>query len=292
MLKARPSSPRMTGAGINYPMNKINPGQNGRLRLGGTSCTVDGDITSNVRLLAPFVDDVELIFYEYEGANNFPDRRSLQTLLELKAEYNLTYTVHLPSRLGAGPLDAAWQKRWLRLWESCIINAQSLDPFAYIWHWDAERFGPRPAADMRKWRLKLSETADAFLNKKLTEPAKLCVENLSFDFEPILPLVLERGLSVCLDMGHWWNNRPPGDTGWQRCLAYARVVHLHGVKPKERRDHIGLQEENLPQLKLFAEHLDKQLADGKERTLTLEVFSLEDLQSSLKLWRQLRETAE
>ena len=145
---------------------------------------------------------------------------------------------------------------------------------------------------MRKWRFKLLETADAFLSKELTEPAKLCVENLSFDFEAILPAVLERGLSVCLDMGHWWNNRPRGDTGWQRCLAYARVVHLHGVRLRERRDHIALQEENLPQLESFAEHLDKQLADGKERTLTFEVFSLEDLQSSLKLWRRLRKTTE
>ncbi|MBQ7501101.1 sugar phosphate isomerase/epimerase [bacterium] len=274
-------------------MDKTSRLQNaGPLRLGGTSCTVDAGLADNVRLLGPHADDIELIFYEYEGQNNFLDKRSLQTLLKLKDEYALTYTVHLPSRLGAGPLDEDWQKGYLRLWESCILNTYPLNPFAYIWHWDAEQYGPCPAADLQRWRSRLLNSADALLSKDLTDPAKLCVENLGFDFSLIFPSVLERGLSVCLDIGHWWNNWPASDQRWRNYAERAKVFHLHGVNLSEHKDHIGLQRENLPLLKSFAEHLRKLSADGQERVLTFEVFSPQDLRDSMAIWRQINEMTE
>ncbi|MBU4407486.1 MAG: sugar phosphate isomerase/epimerase, partial [Proteobacteria bacterium] len=76
-------------------------------RLGATSCVLPADIMTNVRVLAPLVDDVQLLFFESAAQSRLPQPVDVQVLRDLAEEHGLTYTVHLPTDLALGAASRA-----------------------------------------------------------------------------------------------------------------------------------------------------------------------------------------
>jgi hypothetical protein len=68
-----------------------------RSKWGATSYVLPDHILPNVEYLGPIVDDVELVLFETdEYGSNLPGPAEIARLLELAAEHDLSYTVHLP----------------------------------------------------------------------------------------------------------------------------------------------------------------------------------------------------
>lgn len=251
-----------------------------KLAIGASGCTINASIIDNVRFLAPFVDDIELIVYEYEGGDNYPTSAELAEMADLAEHFNFGYTVHLPSSLTAHPLDKAWQARALREWRRAVEALSCLQPRAYIWHWESEQFARQPASDVGSWLNFTKQTAEKFLDSNLVSPELLCVENLSYDYALIWPLVQQLGLSVCLDVGHAWKNY--GDLLPFMSEVWPKVgtIHLHGLNSQSGRDHLGLQPENRSNLhKFIGELLDFLPLRSSSKgplPLTFEVFSSAD----------------
>ena len=259
-----------------------------KLSIGASGCTINASIIENVRFLAPFVDDIELIVYEYDGGDNYPTSAELAEMADLAKRFNFGYTVHLPSSLTAHLLDKAWQARALREWRRAVEVLSCLQPRAYIWHWESEQFTRQPATDLEAWLDFTKRTAEQFLASNLVSPELLCVENLSYDYALIWPLVQQLGLSVCLDVGHAWKSYggllPFMSEVWPKVGA----IHLHGLNSKSGHDHLGLQPENRDNLRQFRNALLNFLPlrspSKGPLPLTFEVFSPADW---LICWQEL-----
>lgn len=259
-----------------------------KLAIGADGCTINASIIENVRFLAPFVDDIELIVYEYEGQDNYPTPAELAQMAQLAKRFNFGYTVHLPSSLTAHPLCKAWQERALREWRRAVQILAPLEVRAYIWHWESEQFAWQPASDMAAWLDFTEQTAEKFLRSDLVLPEQLCVENLSYDYALIWPLVQRLGLSVCLDVGHAWKSCSGLFPFMAEVWPKVRAIHLHGFNSQTGEDHIGLQPENRGNLRLFVDQLldylaKRDLSQG-HLPLTFEVFSPSDWQIC---WQEL-----
>jgi hypothetical protein len=74
-------------------------------RLGTTSYIIPADLITNVRFLAPYVDDIELVLFEADDESNLPDKKTISELGSIARSENLTYTVHLPLGLSLGVVD-------------------------------------------------------------------------------------------------------------------------------------------------------------------------------------------
>jgi sugar phosphate isomerase/epimerase len=74
-------------------------------RLGTTSYIIPADLITNVRFLAPYVDDIELVLFEADDESNLPDEKTINTLNEIARSNDLSYTVHLPLGLLLGAMD-------------------------------------------------------------------------------------------------------------------------------------------------------------------------------------------
>ncbi len=255
-----------------------------KVRIGAVSCTYNTSLVDNVRRLAPYVDDIELILYEFDKDSNYPGPGEIAELKELAANYDLTYTVHLPSELGPHRVDLEWGRAAIDRWRRTIEASLALEPKAYIWHWEGEQWGWQPSADLERWLTCTLEIAESFLKCHLVASELLCVENLSYDYRLIAPHVEELGLSRCFDVGHAWATRRFSSSYLRECVAQARVFHLHGVS--SGKDHIALQPENGADLHEFVKNLI--LCQG-EPIVTLEVFSWKDwFESSCSLKRALK----
>jgi sugar phosphate isomerase/epimerase len=237
------------------------------MRIGTTSYIVPADIITNARWLAGKVQDVELVIFESdEAGSNLPDRATIDELIRIGTEHDLTYTVHLPL-----DLSLADSERSIGIAAKVIETTRPLGPVGYVVHLDGN--AEPGSEELRRWTdrccgclVRLGEAAGSL--------HLLCVENLDDQLPLMLDTVLERmPVSCCIDIGHLWKNGRDPIPCLEAWLPRSRVVHIHGVGT---RDHKALS--------LMAEDvLDpvvEKLSNGFHGVVTLEVFSQEDFEQS------------
>ncbi|MFA6845066.1 MAG: cobamide remodeling phosphodiesterase CbiR [Sphaerochaetaceae bacterium] len=255
------------------------------IRLGTTSYILPDNIIPNVRYLAPMVDDIELVLFESKEESNLPSPGDIRTLVQLSRDYNLTYTVHFPLDVYPGSFDAKVRQTTLETYLKIIRLTESLGSFAYVFHLTPESFGLRASVDERHWLECTEQTLSCLLERTGLAPSLFCAETLSYPFSLVLPLVRKLGLGVTLDIGHVWNMGFDENQAQSSLLPLARICHLHGVQG--RIDHQSLVKGDPALVAGFLSALERQYAlDGKDRVLTLEVFTQDDFLTSLSLLQE------
>ena len=103
-------------------------------RLGVTSYVHPADIIPNVEAVAPFVDDVELVFFESEEHSNLPSAQDIRTLGELAGAHDLTYTVHFPIDKALGSPSPAERETLLAQILRIADLCRPLQPYLSLIH--------------------------------------------------------------------------------------------------------------------------------------------------------------
>ena len=252
-------------------------------RLGTTSYIIPADIVPNVQALAGVVDDVELVLFEAEDVSNLPNAATLDALRWLAVRHDLTYTVHLPLDLALGDADEAMRRAAVDKCSVIIASTSVLKPEGFILHFHhpAYRTGI-PPGDVPRWQAALRQSVGELLPTGVT-PSLLCVENLSYPFEWVAPIVAEYGLSICLDVGHLLLTGQDVGAHMDRYGDRTRVMHLHGIV--DNKDHRDISSLDRGLLRML---LSRWSAPGSPgRVLTLEVFGAGDLATSLAVLNEM-----
>lgn len=236
------------------------------VRLGGTSWVVEGSFADNLRELSREVQDMQLVLFDNEYGSNIPSKEEVARLAELKEELGMSCIVHFPHDICLSP-EAAERRRCE---DSCLRMMElfaPLAPFAWILHLDGEQYGAYPSANMEGWLEKTRRSVER-LAAAARDKSEICAETLDYNFRIVYPLVVEQGLSVCLDIGHLVRYGHPVLEQMDSYLPRTRVIHIHGVKP-DGTDHVDMSWFDPA---LFREVIKRLGADGRERVMTLEVF--------------------
>lgn len=245
-------------------------------RLGTTSYIIPDDILPNARYLAGKVRDIELILFEVDdGPNNLPSPAVIRDLAEIAREHDLTYTVHLPLDLRLGE-DGSERDASLVKAQRVIDCTAGLDPWAYVLHLDGKAVRTSTEADLiERWQDQ-SVHALEIVSGWAGSPHRLAVENLeTYPLDFIQPVLERFPVSRCVDVGHLWLDGHDPVPYLQAALPRTRVVHLHGIA---ERDHRSLRFMSRESVRAVWEELVRAEYAG---VLTLEIFSEEDLLSSL-----------
>lgn len=254
------------------------------IRIGTTSYILWDDILPNVRYLAPLVDDVELVLFESQGESNLPDGKVIRELGEIARDNNLTYTVHFPLDVWPGSRERKVRDASVETYLKIIRLTETLPVFSYVLHLTPEGFGKVPARDVPSWLGWMEESFSRMVSMAGLKPTMFSAETLSYPFAIIGPLVRKFGFSVTLDIGHIWLMGYDDKEAEKELLPPSRVCHLHGVR--DGKDHQGLDVGDRADISGFLDALLLQSLDGKDRVLTLEVFSKDDFSSSLALLQE------
>ena len=236
-----------------------------------------------MRFLGPLVDDIELVLFESDEISNLPDGETIETLLRLKKEHNISYTAHLPLDTQLGSQDENTRRRSVEKCLRVMQLASPLAPFSYIVHFHGDARGRVPTENPQGWLDALDRSTTELLACGVA-PEMLCVETLDYPFELVEPLVTRHGISICIDAGHIAFFGYPLKEYLERYLSRSRVVHLHGHRDGNDHKDIGA----LPPG--FLEMLVRcpGMSDGKERVLTLEVFGIGDFERSMEIIGRMR----
>ncbi len=249
-------------------------------RLAATSYVVPEAIIPNIRLLGPYVDEVELVLFESGRNDNLPSAEEITTLVHLGRDLCLSYNVHLPTDLWLGdPTPAVRQEACqtvLRFYQRTL----PLNPSAYILHLDRRGSNRTEIADQQVWLTSLRHSLNELIQGGL-DPQRVAVENLDYPLPWIDPLLEESGLQICLDIGHVLKYDFDLEHYLAAFLDQTSMIHLHGLACGT--DHRGLEHLPAPEWKRIRSAL-AQYTGG----VCLEVFNVTDLRASMQRLQELQ----
>jgi len=237
----------------------------------------------NVRMLGPYLDEIELLLFESQGTDVLPSRKVISELGRLAEEFELSYNVHLPTDISISDRDPLRQQRAVETMIQVMELVMPLDPSALILHVPLSEES-HDEQIVKKWRDGVHQNLTQ-IKSAVERQDIIAIETLDYPIELLEDIVLDLDLRVCLDLGHLMLYGYDVLEVFNRYAFKTSVLHLHGVE--NGRDHATLE--------LLSDTLFEavvQVLNKFSGVVSLEVFSFESLDSSLKFleshWKQIR----
>jgi sugar phosphate isomerase/epimerase len=246
-------------------------------KIGTTSFIYPDFYLPNVKMLGPFVDEIELLLFECAPVASLLSKAVIRELKRLSQELQVSYNIHLPTDISITDPAPFKQDQAVDTLVSIIERVAPLSPSSYTLHvpYPADA---NDADDLHKWQ----DVAYRNLEKIVLAgvPAgRIALETLDYPLEFIETIIKDLNLSVCLDVGHLILGGADIQSVFHKHAAAVSIIHLHGVE--DRRDHGPLN--RLPH------NLLNSVIDGLKKfagTVSLEVFNFKHLDASLNVLEQ------
>jgi sugar phosphate isomerase/epimerase len=247
-------------------------------RLGTTSYIYADHILPNVAKLAPFLDEIELVLFESEGEDNYPDEAELRDLMNFCVKGELGFNIHFPIDIFLGDRDEEVRSRGISVVKKVIERTLCLKPSLYTLHFDVRDKNGWEETDIEAWRKRILRSTEEMKELGI-ELERISIETLSYPLEWIEDILKKFEFSICLDIGHMliYNLNIQGYL--KKYLPQTSVIHFHGAE--KGVDHLGID-------RLNGKMVDLILSKLRSFTgiLSIEVFSFEDLKNSLEVLEQ------
>jgi sugar phosphate isomerase/epimerase len=247
-------------------------------RLATTSYIYPNHIIPNVTALAPFLDEVELVFFESEGQDNLPDDVQLSALINFTLHQEINFNVHLPIDIFLGDKNEEIRFKGISIVKKVIERTHCLKPSLYTLHFDLRDNNGREETNIETWRRRIIRSGEEILEYGI-ESNRIAIETLGYPFEWIEDIVKEFGFSICLDIGHILIYGQDLPLYLKKYLPNTSIIHLHGFQ--NGIDHLGIDKMDGKTVDLILSYLQ-----NYNGILSIEVFSFDDLKNSLEVLEQ------
>ncbi len=247
-------------------------------RLGTTSYIYPDHILPNVAKLAPFLDEIELVLFESEGRDNYPDDAELRNLMNFSINGKVGFNVHLPIDIFLGDKDEEVRSKGISVVKKVIERTLCLKLSLYTLHFDLRDKNGREETNIEAWRKRILQSAGEMAKLEI-EPKRIAIETLSYPFDWVEDIIKRFGFSICLDIGHLLLYDLDVQSYLEKYLPHTSIIHLHGIE--NGVDHLGID-------RLDDRMIDMILSELRrfKGILSMEVFSFEDLKNSLEVLKR------
>lgn len=242
-------------------------------KLATTSYIYPDRILPNVAALAPFFDEIELVFFESERRDNLSDEDEINQLMPLSIHHEVNFNVHLPLDLFLGDEREEVRSHGTSVVKRMIERTLCLNPSIYTLHLERRNKNGREEPDIETWRRRIIQSIEEIVEYE-NKSNRISIETLDYPFEWIEDIVRNFGFSICLDIGHILIQKQDLRLYLKNYLPNTSIIHLHGFQ--NGIDHLGIDRLPLPSLELIFSHLR-----DYHGIVSVEVFSIDDLKRSL-----------
>jgi len=205
-------------------------------RLAAPSYIYPGDYLFNIEKLGPFVDEIELLFFQCLPENSPPSNDEIQGMKRLSKKLDLSYNVHLPTDISIADPDLNRRrlatKKITRLMDSVSVLAPSSMTLHIDYH--EKTFLKK---QVKEWRGRVEKSLEYLLSTG-TPGRGISIETLDYPFEIIEGVIRDYDLSICLDLGHLVFHGRDVEQAFDRYMDRVSIIHLHGAA--NGRDHLKL----------------------------------------------------
>jgi sugar phosphate isomerase/epimerase len=233
-------------------------------------------------MLAPFLDEIELVLFESEGQDNLPDDVQLSALINFSLHQEVNFNVHLPIDIFLGDKCEEVRTHAISIVKKVIERTLRLNPSLYTLHLDLRNKNGHEETDIEGWQRSIIRCLEEILDDGI-ESKRISIETLGYPFEWVEDIIKEFGFSICLDIGHILIYGKDLPLYLEKYLPNTSIIHLHGFQ--NGIDHLGIDKLNGKTVDLILSHLQ-----NYKGILSIEVFSFDDLKRSLEIlekeWEQ------
>lgn len=242
-------------------------------RISAPSFVYPADWVSNVTMLAPYLDEIELLLFESKDSS-LPSEHDMIALLELMNRWEITFNIHLPLDLNIGTTDTGHARYAISQFAKIVKLVRPLSPTTHTLHLPCDLPMDASASQIHSWQTITQNNLTQLLDMIPVVPKEISVETLSYPPQWFAPITTDMDLSVCIDVGHLLRY----DFDLKQTLFdftdAITIIHLHGVD--QGRDHLSL--DKLPQHAIPTIQTWLKSFTG---SVSLELFSFPPLQTSL-----------
>ena len=255
-------------------------------KIGTTSFIYPDHYVPNVKMLGPFIDEIELLLFESGPVKDLLKGAVLNDLMQLSATHQVTYNIHLPTDISISDPSAVGQSRAVESLVSIMEWVEVLNPASYTLHLPYD--GDVGSEDrLRTWSDGIYRNLGKLVHSGV--PAnRIAIETIDYPINIIEDVIEELDFGICMDVGHLILNGHDVSRFYQRYKNRISIIHLHGVRGS--RDHESLEHLPAGLLQSFLSVLQEYRG-----TVSLEVFSYKTLSSSLrhleKCWQSISATS-
>ncbi|NIA08702.1 MAG: hypothetical protein GWP10_02765 [Nitrospiraceae bacterium] len=121
-------------------------------RIATTSYIYPDYILPNVEMLAPYLDEIELIFFESDPEDGLPSRDDITSLAKIGQEQGIRYNVHLPIDIFLGDPDPGVRRYGIDIVKKIIDLTNPIDPSSYTLHLESRRQDGHRCMDIDRWK--------------------------------------------------------------------------------------------------------------------------------------------
>lgn len=241
-------------------------------KIGTTSFIYPDSYVQNVKMLAPYLDEIELIFFE-SAPDSLPSRDEIKALLFLSNEYDISYNIHFPLDIFLGAKDGSIRHFAVETIKQIVGLTAPLAPSTFTLHlvYDETTMETEP---LKNWQDRTYHCMNQLISSGINAK-KISIETLNYPLEWIENILMDFNLSVCLDLGHLILYGLDLNDVFERYKNKTSIIHLHGAD--ENRDHEALDLLSKSDLRTIYKIL-KQFTG----IVSIEVFSYDHLNTSLK----------
>jgi sugar phosphate isomerase/epimerase len=232
----------------------------------------------NVTMLGPYMDEIELLFFDSTYEGSLPTAAQINELSTLFEKLQLTCNVHLPLDISLGDSDAKKRIHAVETVRQIIRMTAPLIPSTYTVHFTYEEKS-RSEKDIVLWQERIMDSLDHILQENII-PEKFSAENLvEYPFGWVDHIINQTGIHTCIDIGHFLERGEDFESAFYKYVSTTDILHIYGVY--EHQDHLSLD-------CLSAKSVDSLVSMLRDfsGTVSLEVFSFDKLSRSLEFMDQ------
>lgn len=241
-------------------------------KLGTTSFIYQDDYVPNVKMLGPYLDEIELLFFESKPGC-LPKKKEIDELSILSKEFDLTYNIHLPTDIYFSHKDPSVRQHAV---ETILRVLDLVSPLTFstcTLHLSCDE-ASREEENLKRWQELTCETIKQLINYGV-KAEEISIETLDYPFKWVEDIVRDYKFTICMDIGHLIICGVDINKFYNSYCGNISIIHLHGVE--NVRDHLSL--DRLPE-KRAGEIIE--ILKKFTKVVSLEVFSYDDLTTSLQ----------
>ena len=241
-------------------------------KIGTTSFIYPDGYVQNVKMLAPYLDEIEMLLFE-STPNSLPSNHEIKELFSLSKQFDFSYNIHLPLDISLGGKDSSMRHSAIETIKQVMDLTAPLSPTSYTLHllYDESDF---KSEQIKKWKERTYQSMDTLCSFCFNSRI-ISIETLNYPLEWVEDILKEFNLSVCMDLGHLILYELDIKDVFNRYRNRTSIIHLHGAN--EDKDHRSLDLLSKSNLKAILRILKQFIG-----TVSIEVFSFDHLNASLK----------
>jgi sugar phosphate isomerase/epimerase len=246
-------------------------------KIGTTSFIYPDNYVRNVKMLAPYLDEIELILFE-STPNSLPSNDEINVLLSLANEYDLSYNIHLPLDISLGAPEPTRRHFAMKTIKQVMNLTASLSPTTYTLHLPYEEIDFENER-IKRWKERTYHSMETLCASGFNSRI-ISIETLNYPLKWIKDILTDFNLSVCMDIGHLILYGFDMKDVFDRHKNRTSIIHLHGAN--DRQDHQPLDLLSKSNLKIILKMLNR-----FKGIVSIEVFSYDHLNASLKYFESV-----